>query len=135
MVRWPGDPDHPHYNIARKQMRSYTNEFSPGNMIFFRIKGKPAIARRRAERLIDTLARHAYTITLAVSLGQVRTLIEHPASMTHATIPPEEQLEAGIDPGGLRLSIGLERADDIIRDLDVAFQRLRYRKAKKTVQT
>lgn len=133
LVRWPGDPDHPHYSIARKQMINADGEFTPGNMIFFRIKGKPATARRRAERFIDTLARNAYTITLAVSLGQVRTLIEHPASMTHATIPPEEQLEAGIDPGGLRLSIGLERAEDIIRDLDLAFARLRSRaKVKST---
>lgn len=130
-VRWPGDTEHPHYTIAKKQMRSYEGEFSPSTLIFFSLKGSPVRARGLAERLIDTLAKHAYTITLAVSLGQIRTLIEHPASMTHASIPPEEQLLAGINPGGLRLSIGLESPEDIIRDLDTAFSSIHRNKRKR----
>jgi cystathionine beta-lyase/cystathionine gamma-synthase len=57
-----------------------------------------------------------------VSLGQVRTLVEHPSSMTHAPIPVEDQVAAGIDPGGIRLSLGLEHPDDILQDLDRALE-------------
>jgi cystathionine beta-lyase/cystathionine gamma-synthase len=63
-------------------------------------------------------------MTLAVSLGNIRTLIEHPGSMTHSSIPPEEQLKRGIDPGGIRLSIGLEKAEDIIHDLGQALKNM-----------
>ena len=125
LVRWPGDRSHPHYALARRQMRDPEGRFAPGNMIFFSMAGDPETARARAEVLIDTLARDAYSVTLAVSLGQIRTLIEHPASMTHASVPPEEQLEMGIDPGGLRMSVGLEHRDDILRDLEHAFQAVR----------
>ncbi len=69
---------------------------------------------------MDDLATEALTITLAVSLGQIRTLIEHPSSMTHATVPVERQLEAGLHPAGIRLSIGLEEPADIRRDLERA---------------
>jgi cystathionine beta-lyase/cystathionine gamma-synthase len=57
---------------------------------------------------------------LAVSLGQIRTLIEHPSSMTHASVPVAVQEQSRIDPGGIRLSIGLEHPDDIIADLSAA---------------
>ena len=67
---------------------------------------------------MDHVADHAYTMTLAVSLGHTRTLIEHPASMTHSVVPPEKLEERGIDPGGVRLAIGLEHVDDLILDLD-----------------
>jgi len=69
------------------------------------------------------VAENAYTITLAVSLGQLRTLIEMPAAMTHAVVPEEAKLGAGIDPGGIRLSIGIEHPDDIIRDLAASLDR------------
>ena len=69
---------------------------------------------------MDVLATKSLAITLAVSLGQLRTLVEHPASMTHAPVPPDKQLEAGIDPGGIRLSLGIEHPDDLIRDLERA---------------
>ncbi|HYF50508.1 MAG TPA: PLP-dependent transferase, partial [Planctomycetota bacterium] len=74
-------------------------------------------ARARAARLIDRVARDSYTITLAVSLGQIRTLIEHPSTMTHSSVPLDRQIAEGIDPGGVRLSIGLEDAGDLIQDL------------------
>ena len=64
-------------------------------------------------------------MTLAVSLGNIRTLIEHPGSMTHSAIPPEEQVKRGMDPGGVRLSIGLEKAEDIIGDLSSALKRMK----------
>jgi cystathionine beta-lyase/cystathionine gamma-synthase len=87
-------------------------------MIYFVVKGKDAQTRQKTGRkLIDFIAQNAYTITLAVSLGNIRTLIEHPGSMTHSAIPPDVQLKSGMDPGGIRLSIGLENADDIIKDL------------------
>jgi cystathionine beta-lyase/cystathionine gamma-synthase len=68
--------------------------------------------------MMDHLASKSFAVTLAVSLGQIRTLIEHPASMTHAAIPVADQLKAGIDPGGIRLSIGLEASEDIVGDLE-----------------
>ncbi len=57
-----------------------------------------------------------------MSLGNVRTLVEHPSTMTHAPIPPDEQMRAGIDPSGLRLAIGLEAVDDLMRDLEAALE-------------
>jgi methionine-gamma-lyase len=72
--------------------------------------------------MMDHLADKSLAVTLAVSLGQIRTLIEHPASMTHAAIPVADQLRAGIDPGGIRLSIGLETSDDIVGDLEEALE-------------
>jgi cystathionine beta-lyase/cystathionine gamma-synthase len=99
-------------------MRDYDGNFAPGAMIYFVMKGKdPNDSLRKAEACINRIASEAYCITLAVSLGNIRTLIEHPGSMTHSAIPAEEQVANGMDPGGIRLAIGLEKADDIIRDL------------------
>jgi cystathionine beta-lyase/cystathionine gamma-synthase len=99
-------------------MVDYDGNFAPGAMIYFVMKGKdPGDSLHRAEAFINHIASDAYCITLAVSLGNIRTLIEHPGSMTHSAIPAEEQVAHGMDPGGIRLAIGLERADDIIRDL------------------
>jgi cystathionine beta-lyase/cystathionine gamma-synthase len=67
---------------------------------------------------MNYVADHAYTMTLAVSLGHTRTLIEHPASMTHSVVPAEKLFEKGIDPGGIRLAIGLESTDDLLLDLE-----------------
>lgn len=117
-VRYPGLPDFPQAELARRQMVDYDGKFAPGAMVYFVMKGETAhAALQRAERFINHVAKHAYCITLAVSLGNIRTLIEHPGSMTHSAIPPEEQLANGIDPGGIRLAIGLERPEDIIKDL------------------
>jgi methionine-gamma-lyase len=117
-VSYPGLHTFPQYELAKKQMVDYEGNFAPGTLIYFIVKDEsPEGRRKKAEKLINYLAKNAYTITLAVSLGNIRTLIEHPGSMTHATIPAEEQLKKGIDPGGIRLSIGLEKVDDIILDL------------------
>ena len=101
-------------------MRDFDGAFAPGILVYFFLKGGPAEARANGARFMDHLASNALAVTLAVSLGQIRTLIEHPASMTHATVPVEHQDDAGIDPGGIRLSLGLESAEDIIEDLDAA---------------
>jgi cystathionine beta-lyase/cystathionine gamma-synthase len=101
-------------------MRDPHGEFSPGILLYFIVKGEPAEAKERGRRVMNHLASNALAVTLAVSLGQVRTLVEHPASMTHAVVPPESQHEAGIEPGGIRLSMGVEATADILRDLESA---------------
>jgi methionine-gamma-lyase len=119
-VVYPGLPSHPQHQLARDQMRDFDGGFAPGTIIYFRLQGEGEEARTRGARVMDLLATRAYTITLAVSLGQIRTLVEHPASMTHAAVPVDKQLQAGIHPAGIRLSIGLEDPRDVIAELDEA---------------
>lgn len=120
-VNYPGLPSFKFYELAKKQMIDWEGNFAPGNMIYFTIKGEtPEEGKEKGKNLMNYIAKNAYTLTLAVSLGHVRTLIEHPGSMTHSIIPAEEQIKEGIDPSGIRLSVGLENADDIIKDLDEA---------------
>jgi methionine-gamma-lyase len=117
-VRYPGLAAFNQAELAHRQMVDYDGNFAPGAMIYFVLKGDtPQSSLKRAERFINHVAEHAYCITLAVSLGNIRTLIEHPGSMTHSAIPAEEQIDKGLDPGGIRLAIGLEKPEDIIRDL------------------
>ena len=78
----------------------------------------PNESKENGRRFMNYAAEHAYTMTLAVSLGHTRTLIEHPASMTHSMIAPAKLLEYGIDPGGIRIALGLENTNDILMDLD-----------------
>lgn len=120
-VVYPGLESHPQHALAKKQMRDPDGRFAPGILIYFLLEGEPEVAREKGRRMMDHLAKSALCITLAVSLGQLRTLVEHPASMTHAPIPADAQAAAGIDPGGIRLSMGIEAAADIIADLDEAF--------------
>ena len=118
-VRYPGLPSHPGYKIAKQQMIDFNGNFAPGSLIYFVLKGStPAESKENGRKFINWAANNAYTMTLAVSLGHTRTLIEHPASMTHSMIPPEKLLESGIDPGGVRFAIGIENANDILMDLD-----------------
>lgn len=119
-VAYPGLPSHPQHALAQRQMRDYDGRFAPGTLIYFVLRGSPEEARARGARVINRLADSSLAITLAVSLGQIRTLVEHPASMTHAAIPLEDQLAAGLEPGGLRLALGLEPAEDLCRDLGEA---------------
>jgi methionine-gamma-lyase len=117
-VHYPGLSAFNQAELARRQMVDYDGNFAPGAMIYFVMKGATAHdALKRAERFINDLAKNAYCVTLAVSLGNIRTLIEHPGSMTHSAIPPDEQVAKGLDPGGIRLAIGLEKPEDIIKDL------------------
>lgn len=117
-VNYPSLKSFKWYDLARDQMTDFDGNFAPGGIIFFSIKGKNADERRaKSSKFMDYVAVNAYTLTLAVSLGHSRTLIEHPASMTHSVIPADKLLEKGIEPGGIRLAIGLEKADDLILDL------------------
>ena len=102
-VYYPGLTSHPDHDLARVQMMDY------GGMISFELKGGLEAGRRMMDRV--TIA------TLAVSLGNVDTLIQHPASMTHCNTPREERLAAGITDGLVRLSVGIEDSTDIVRDL------------------
>jgi methionine-gamma-lyase len=109
-VRYVGLPSHPQYQLAAEQMSG------PGSMISFELKGGLAAGRV----LMDSVR----LATLAVSLGGVETLVEHPASMTHAGVSREHRLEGGISDGLVRYSVGIEDADDLIADLQQALERV-----------
>lgn len=119
-VSYPGLESFEQSELAVRQLRDIDGEFAPGVMIFFELKGDASKSHRSAMKVCDHLAANALSVTLAVSLGQIRTLVEHPASMTHSAIPPEAQMSAGIVPGGIRLSVGLEDWRDIVKDLEEA---------------
>lgn len=121
-VVYPGLESHPQYELAKRQMTNYEGKFSPGAMLYFVLKGEDAAAR--GEKFIDDIADHAYSITLAVSLGQIKTLIENPYSMTHSALPEAEKLARGMAPGGIRLSLGLEDWHDVMEDLEEALARV-----------
>jgi cystathionine beta-lyase/cystathionine gamma-synthase len=106
-VYYPGLPSHPQHELAKRQM---TGGF--GGMVSFEVKGGYDAAYRTIGRTEVCL--------LAVSLGSVETLITHPASMIHTRQSDEERKTAGISPGLIRLSVGIEDAEDIIEDLDRA---------------
>jgi cystathionine beta-lyase/cystathionine gamma-synthase len=106
-VYWCGFTDHPGYAIASRQMRGF------GGMISFELKNDSAEETKRvlsATRLFS----------LAESLGGVESLISHPSSMTHASIPREERIKNGLSDSLIRISAGIEDADDLIEDLDQA---------------
>ena len=105
-VYYPGLPSHPQYELAKRQMDGF------GGMITFELKGGLEAGK--------VLMNSVKMITLAVSLGCVDSLIQHPASMTHSPVPREERLKAGITDGQVRLSVGIEDVEDIIADLDQA---------------
>lgn len=123
-VHYPGLETHPQYELARRQMTSYDGRFAPGSMIYFVLQGDEKEAAEAADRFIDYVADHAYSVTLAVSLGQVRTLIEEPYTMTHSALPPEVKRSRGVEPGGIRLSVGLEDWHDLAEDLRAAFEQI-----------
>jgi len=106
-VIYPGLPSHPQHALAGKQARGF------GGMISFVMRGGLDAARKflAATRVFS----------LAESLGGVESLIEHPAIMTHASIEPDRRRELGILDGLVRLSVGIEHADDLLADLDGAF--------------
>jgi cystathionine beta-lyase/cystathionine gamma-synthase len=122
-VRYPGAECFPQKALAHRQMLSPDGKFAPGSMIYFVLKESDS-KQSRAEKLVDYLAEHAYSITLAVSLGQIKTLIEHPFSMTHSALPDEQKRAFGMHPEGVRISLGLEDWHDIIRDLEIALEKV-----------
>lgn len=106
-VYYPYLKSHPQYELAQKQMRGGSG------LITFILKA----GREAGKKFLDALR----LCNVAVSLGAVSTLIEHPASMTHSTYSPEELAEAGIDEGLIRMSVGIENVDDLIEDLERGF--------------
>ncbi len=117
-VNYPGLESYKYHNIAKKQMRDYNGNFAPGSLIYFVLNGDtPQKSKELGIKFMDYIADNAYTMTLAVSLGHTRTLVEHPASMTHSVVPPEHLSERGIDAGGIRLAVGLENVEDLLSDL------------------
>lgn len=123
-VVYPGLETHDQFDLAKRQMTNYNGKFAPGSMIYFLLKDAEVNGKQspRVEHFIDYLADHAYCITLAVSLGYMKTLVENAYSMTHATMPEEEKRRMGMEPGGIRLSIGLEDWHDISEDLRDALE-------------
>ena len=103
-VYWPGFEDHPGYAVAKKQMKGF------GGMISFELKNDSV---EEAKRVLSS----THLFSLAESLGGVESLINHPASMTHASIPREERIKNGLSDSLIRLSVGIEDADDLIEDL------------------
>lgn len=106
-VYWPGFTDHPGYAVAKAQMRGF------GGMISFELKDDSV---DEAKRVLSSTK----VFSLAESLGGVESLINHPASMTHASIPREERLKNGLSDSLIRLSVGIEDAEDLIEDLKQA---------------
>ncbi|MCK4660528.1 MAG: PLP-dependent transferase [Phycisphaerae bacterium] len=110
-VRFPGLKSHPQYEIARKQM------LGPGGMISFELRGGLEAGR--------TMMNAVKLCVLAVSLGGVESLIQHPASMTHASMGAEARHRANITDGLVRVSVGIEGVEDIIADLDQAMNAIK----------
>ena len=108
-VFWPGFEDHPNHHIAKEQMRDF------GGMISFTLKGDDI------EDAKNLMSRFKY-FQLAESLGGVESLSGHPASMTHASIPREERIKSGLLDSLIRLSVGIEDADDLVADLKQALE-------------
>jgi len=109
-VYYPGLPSDPGHELAKKQMSKF------GGMLGFDVRG----GKEAGKKIMNSVK----LCTLAVSLGDVDTLIEHPASMTHSTYSEEELIECGIKPGYVRISVGIENVNDLMEDLDQALSKI-----------
>jgi len=109
-IKYPGLKSHPQYELGKRQMNG------PGSMISFEVKGGVEAGK--------VVMDHVKLALLAVSLGGVETLIQHPASMTHSKLSDEKQLAGGITKGLVRLAVGIEDVEDIIADLDQALAKI-----------
>jgi methionine-gamma-lyase len=109
-IKYPGLSTHPQYELAKRQMKGF------GSMMSFGLKGGYEAGRKLMDQVQLAL--------LAVSLGGVETLIQHPASMTHAGVSKENKLESGITDDLVRFSVGIEDVEDIISDLDQALKQV-----------
>jgi len=110
-IRYPGLKSHPHYQIGQKQQKG------PGGMITFEVEGGLEAGK--------ILMNSVKLCQLAVSLGGVETLIQHPASMTHFSMGKEARIAGGITDGLVRISVGIENADDLIADLEQALEKVK----------
>jgi cystathionine beta-lyase len=111
-VYWPGLKSHPNHEIAQRQMRNF------GGMVSFSLQDDSV------EKAFD-LVSATKVFTLAESLGGVESLIGHPATMTHASIPREERQKSGVVDSLIRLSVGVEHVDDLVNDLNHAFNSMK----------
>ena len=110
-VYWPGFADHPNHAVAKKQMRDF------GGMLSFTLKNDSI---ENATKMMENVE----LFSLAESLGGVESLINHPASMTHASIPKEERIKNGLSDSLIRLSVGVEDAEDLLADLEQALAKV-----------
>ena len=110
-VIYPGLPGHPNHAVCKRQMRA------GGGMVSVELKATVA----QAKKVCSSFS----VFSLAESLGGVESLVDHPASMTHASIPPEDRRRAGLEDGLIRLSVGIEDAADLVADLDQALRKLK----------
>ncbi len=110
-VNYPGFKFHPNYAIAERQMSGF------GGMVSFTLKNDDIRAAKK-------LTTYTKVFTLAESLGGVESLIEHPASMTHSSLPRKVRLQSGLEDTLIRLSVGIEDADDLVEDLGQALERI-----------
>ncbi|HLT81421.1 MAG TPA: cystathionine gamma-synthase [Cyclobacteriaceae bacterium] len=110
-VYWPGFEDHPNHDVAARQMRDF------GGMISFSIKDDN---QEKAVKLMESVQ----LFSLAESLGGVESLINHPASMTHASVPREDRIKSGLVDSLIRLSVGVEDIDDLLADLGQALEKV-----------
>ena len=106
-IYYPGLPDHPQHELAKKQMNGF------GSMISFELGSK-----ENAKKFLDRVR----LCSLAESLGGVETLISHPETMTHASVPIDDRKRLGITPGLVRISVGIEDIEDLIADVENAFE-------------
>ena len=110
-VYWPGFEDHPNHDIAKRQMKMF------GGIVSFDLKNNTEAAARKVMSSTVLFA-------LAESLGGVESLVDHPATMTHGSIPKEERLKVGLTDSLIRLSVGVEDVDDLVADLEQALRGL-----------
>lgn len=110
-VKWPGFEDHPNHHIAKKQMDGF------GGMVSFSLKSDTTEAA-------NVVLSNTHLFSLAESLGGVESLIGHPPTMTHAAVPREDRLKVGLLDSTIRLSVGIEDAEDLIADLAAALEKL-----------
>jgi O-succinylhomoserine sulfhydrylase len=103
LVRYPHLPSHPQYELAKRQMKQ------GGGIVTFIVKG----GFTQAQRFLDALE----MISISSNLGDARTIATHPASTTHSKLTEDERAAIGIQPGSIRISVGLEDAEDILNDI------------------
>jgi len=109
-VYFPGLENHPSYEIAKKQMKDF------GGMVSFKLKDE-------TQKATFTFLENTKIFTLAESLGGVESLVNHPTTMTHGSIPEEERLKIGITDSLIRLSVGIEDVEDLLEDLEQALDK------------
>ncbi len=115
-VYYPGLASHPQHQLAQKQMLTEQGKPGFGGMVVFELKGGMSAAKR----FLEYFLKNETAVSLVISLGYIDTLIQHPATMTHAAIPREERLKKGITDGLLRVSVGIEDWEDIKESFEQA---------------